>query len=250
MAFNHVDIGYEPSDMKVMETSFGRFYESPTKKGKWYPSVTTVTGHAKKDFFAKWRQKEGNQKILQYCQDRGNLLHETIEHYLKNDNEYVDALSLVEKRHFIQVKESLDKIGNIRALEVPLWSDVLGLAGRVDCIAEFDGKLSVIDFKGSTKPKKESWIRNYFEQATCYSIMWKERTGERIDQIVVIISCDDGTNQLFVKDCREYVPSLKETIENYWNDILKDQDLFSSHEILEETKKELQERGVLNGLNS
>ena len=93
MPFTHVKTGYEPLDMKVMETSFGRFYESPTKKGKWYPSVTTVTGHAKQEFFAKWRQKEGNEKVLKYCQDRGNLLHETIEHYLNNNNEYVDALS-------------------------------------------------------------------------------------------------------------------------------------------------------------
>ena len=250
MPFNHVEVNLEHKDMEVMETSHGRFYESPTKKGKWYPSVTTVTGHAKKAFFENWRKNPENMKTLQYCQQRGNTLHDTIENYLNNNNEFVDALSLSEKRHFVQLKDELDKIDNVRALEVPLWSDILGLAGRVDCIAEYDGTLSVIDFKGSTKPKKSSWIKNYFEQATCYSIMWKERTGERIDQIVVLVSCDDGTTQAFVKDCRDYVPSLKTTIENYWNDILKDEDLFSSHEILKETKEELEKRGVLNGINS
>ena len=88
------------------------------------------------------------------------------------------------------------------------------------------------------------------EQSTCYSIMWKERTEERIDQIVVIISCDDGTNQLFVKDCRDYVPSLRKTINDYWKDITGNEDLFSSHSLLEETREELRKRGVLNGFNS
>lgn len=250
MPFVHVETGFVPQDMKVLETNVGRFYESPSKKGKWYPSVTTVVGHAKKAFFENWRKKEENQRVLQYCQERGNNLHELIEKYLRNEVEHLDKLKLSEKRHFFQVKADLDKISNIRALEVPLWSDVLGLAGRVDCIADFDGRISVIDFKGSTKPKKESWIRNYFEQATCYSIMWKERTGERIDQIVVIISCDDGTNQLFVKDCRDYVPSLKQTISGYWRDISNEEDLFSSHELLKETRLELEKRGVLNGINS
>jgi len=248
--FIHVNTNFVPQDMKVLETSVGRFYESPLKVGKWYPSVTTVTGHAKKAFFENWRRKEENQRVLEYCQNRGNNLHEMIEKYLRNDEKFLEKFNLSEKRHFFQVKSDIDKISNIRALEVPLWSDVLGLAGRVDCIAEFDGRLSVIDFKGSTRPKKESWITNYFEQATCYSIMWKERTEERIDQIVVIISCDDGTNQLFVKDCRDYVPSLRKTINDYWKDITENEDLFSSHSLLEETREELRKRGVLNGFNS
>lgn len=250
MSFIHTQTTLPTVELEVLNTDLGRFYRSPIEENRWYPSVTTVTGHAKKRFFQEWGKKEENKEILRHALERGNLLHKIIEEYLGNNLEYLDTLNLAQKRHFYQVKEDLDKISNIRGLEVPLWSDVLGLAGRVDCIAEFDGVLSIIDFKGSTKPKRESWIRNYFEQATAYSIMWQERTGERVDQVVIIMANDDGSNQLFVKKTKDFVPHLRETIVNYWKDILRGSIPTEHRVLLEQTKLELQKRGVLNGIDS
>ena len=113
------------------------------------------------------------------------------------------------------MKRSLHRIDNVRAQEVPLWSHTLKLAGRVDCVAEFDGKLSIIDFKGSTRRKSPSNITNYFCQATAYSIMWNEMMGEEIDQIVILISSEDGANQVFVKQPVDYVRELKRAMEIY-----------------------------------
>ena len=116
---------------------------------------------------------------------------------------------------FIQIKENLDKIDNIRALEFPLFGKTVGLAGRVDCIAEFNGKLSIIDFKGSTREKRKEDIDNYMLQATAYALLWKETTGEEIDNFVILISCEDGAVQVFQDKPINHVSSLLETIKNY-----------------------------------
>jgi len=116
---------------------------------------------------------------------------------------------------FEQMKHELDKIDNIVAQEVPLYSDGLGVAGRVDCIAEYDGKLSIIDFKSSRKKKQKSWIKKYFLQATAYSLMYEEMTGDKVDQIVILISADDDTVIAYVEDKNDYIEQLKMVIEDY-----------------------------------
>jgi genome maintenance exonuclease 1 len=122
---------------------------------------------------------------------------------------------------FDQIEPLLEKIDNIHALEVPLWSSTLRLAGRVDCVAEYNGKLSIIDFKGSTRAKEERNITNYFAQGCAYSIMWQERTKTPIDQVVILISSEDGIAQEFVKPVNRYVPVLKQMIEYYHKDNLQ-----------------------------
>ena len=131
------------------------------------------------------------------------------------NNEPVGELEKNEAMLFANMKRNVDRIDNVRAQEVALWSDTLRLAGRVDCVAEFDGKLSIIDFKGSTKRKSPSKISNYFCQATAYAIMWHEMMGESIDQVVILISCEDGASQVFVKDPKDYVPELRRSILMY-----------------------------------
>jgi genome maintenance exonuclease 1 len=102
----------------------------------------------------------------------------------------------------------LDRINNIHAQEIALYSDHLRLAGRVDCIAEFDGKLSVIDFKTSGKPKKKEWITNYFAQAAAYAIMYEERTGTPINRSVILIAVEDEEPQIFIESRDNYVKDL------------------------------------------
>jgi genome maintenance exonuclease 1 len=209
--FHHVECPLW-EELESETTPEGRYYQTPD--GKTYPSVTTVTGWKMKQFFADWRRRnpDESRRVLR----RGNQLHNTIEKYLYNDESYLDGTDEDIPKLFYQMTENLGRIDNITGLEQPLWSHTMKLAGRVDCIAEFDGKLSVIDFKGSTKLKKESDIKNYFLQATAYAIMFQERTKTPIEQIVILISCDTGESQVFVDDPMNYVTQLKKCLEEYY----------------------------------
>ena len=208
--FTHIPPPHDIQELKTIQEDDGRFYLAPGEKR--YPSVTTVVGYEKQKFFAKWRRE--NPEEAKRTSDRGNVLHEACENYL--NNEPVREMEQNEKMLFANMRRSIDRIDNVRALEVPLWSHTLKLAGRVDCVGEFDGKLSIIDFKGSTRKKNPTKITNYFCQATAYSIMWHEMMGESIDQIVVLISSEDGANQIFVKHPLEFVPELKRVIDVYY----------------------------------
>jgi len=196
--------------LKVIETEGKRLYVTP--EGNKYPSVTTVTGWKKREFFAEWRKK--NPEESKYALQRGNDFHLLIEKYL--NNEQVDRHSdLKTQKLFDQVKSELHNIDKILCQEVALWSDTLKLAGRVDCIAEYEGKLSIIDFKTSKKMKDEFEIEEYFLQATCYAIMLEERTGIPVSNIVILMSCDDGSTLVFQQKPKKYIKKLMETISLY-----------------------------------
>jgi len=196
--------------LKVIETEGKRLYVTP--EGNKYPSVTTVTGWKKREFFAEWRKK--NPEESKYALQRGNDFHLLIEKYLNNEQVERHSDSKTQKL-FDQVKSELHNIDKILCQEVALWSDTLKLAGRVDCIAEYEGKLSIIDFKTSKKMKDEFEIEEYFLQATCYAIMLEERTGIQISNIVILMSCDDGSTLVFQQKPKKYIKKLMETINLY-----------------------------------
>ncbi len=207
--FHHLSNPFVFEPLESVTTDDGRYYTTPD--GQKYYSVTTVTGHKKKAFFSEWRKN--NPTESKRVTVRGTHLHSIIEDYLNNKEELEPKGS--EILLFKQLIPLINKIDNIHALEVPLYSKLLELAGRVDCIAEYNGVLSVIDFKGSTKEKRTSDIDNYFEQATAYAIMWKELTGKAINQIVILISNEDGTVQEFVENPVNFVSSLRSSILNF-----------------------------------
>jgi len=211
--FTHRELGYPFKSLPSVTGEDGsRYYSIPN--GDKYPSVTTVTGYEKKEFFAEWRKN--NPKESKRCLRRGNNLHDSIEKYLKNDPDYLNPFAPpMEHILFDQMKPELHKIDNIVAQEVPLYSSLLGLAGRVDCIAEYNGKTAIIDFKGSTREKRESDIDNYFMQVTAYAIMFQELTGISVDDVVVLISSEDGTVQSFVDNPIRYTKKLYNCIKSY-----------------------------------
>ena len=141
-----------------------------------------------------------------------------IEDYLNNelDLEKYDGKHLA-KILFTQAKPMLARINNIHFQEAPLYSHEFAIAGRVDCIAEFDGKLSIIDFKTSSKEKKEEWIEGYLVQETGYAKMYEERSGIKVEQIVTLITCQTGDTQVFIKNPDDYVPLLRDYIQEYNN---------------------------------
>jgi genome maintenance exonuclease 1 len=211
---------YDLVDVPMIEarmTSEGRVYETP--EGKRYPSVTTVLGNRpeKKKSLAEWRKRVGEQKATEISTQaarRGTSVHRLVEEYLidlkePDLNEMPTAIS-----SFNSIRKSLDiNLEVIRGIEVPLYSDRLKLAGRCDCVGEWSGKNSIIDFKTSKKLKKESWIEEYFLQCTAYSLMFEERTKIVTEGIVIIISVDDYADpQIFMKSRNGYVSALEELL--------------------------------------
>ena len=182
-----------------------------TESGAAYPSVTTVLGYQSKDSILQWRKRVGEEeanKISRQASTRGTKIHLLCENYLDNEDVDTSRLSMLDKIMWQSFQPILNRIDNIHAQEIALYSDHLRLAGRVDCIAEFDGKLSIIDFKTSRKPKKKEWITNYFAQAAAYSIMYEERTGTPINRSVILIAVEDEEPQVFIDKRDNYVHHL------------------------------------------
>lgn len=210
--FKHLEASIPSLDIESKEVSGKRFYSTPDGN---FPSVTTVTGWTKRKFFAEWR-KNNPQESARVC-SRGTKLHSLVETYLLNVKIDLSGSGFDEnlKDLFLTIKPEVDKINNIRCIESPLWSKTLGLAGRVDCIAEHNRELAIIDFKGSTRPKRKQDIDNYFLQATAYSLMWQEMTGERIKKLKIMIASEDGVLQIFEEPVINYVSELKNAIDLY-----------------------------------
>jgi len=215
--FNHVsvDLGYD--DLKAVTTEKGRRYETPD--GNKLPSITTVLSILTEQGIREWRARVGEEeanKISAKASSRGTKVHAIIEDYINNVDQYQEKYLPNIVGNFMDVKPILDeRIGDVYAQEAPLYSMHLGVAGRVDCVANFDGKLSIIDFKTARKPKRREWIENYFIQESAYAIMWEERTGMPITQLVTIIAVDDNPPQVFVEHRDTWAPKLVETIHEY-----------------------------------
>jgi hypothetical protein len=213
--FTHLPLQTPLPELSADTTDHGRFYTTPA--GNVYPSITTVLSVLSKEHIGKWKEKVGEiqaKEISEHASNRGTELHAILESYLNNEELIfpTDPKSKV-RIMFNRMKRVLNNVDNVIAQEVPLYSDELGIAGRCDVIAEWIKKLSIIDFKGSTKAKKVDWISGYFMQATGYSLMFEERTGIKIDQIVILMSGeDDFSCQVFVEDREKFIEPLKETI--------------------------------------
>ena len=206
-------------DLEAITSNTGRLYLTPD--GNKYPSVTTVIGAKSKKSILEWRKRVGEKeanRISSRAALRGTDLHSINEDYLNNmfnEEKYKDkVLPLFMFKH---LKPFLDKINNIHVLEGALYSDKLKLAGRVDCIAEYENELAIIDFKSSTEPKKREWIDNYIAQECAYAMMYYERTGIKVKKLVTLIACEDGEIQVFQEyDIMKYMNVLMEYIKE-WN---------------------------------
>jgi len=181
--------------------------------GNAYPSVTTTIGQrTDKSGLVKWQKSIGEEaadRIRIQAANRGTAIHAIAEAYLLNHEDYPANTMPVNKMTFNDIKSVLDtRVGTIHAVEAPLYSARLHAAGQTDCIAEFDGVLSVVDFKTSRRLKEESYIQNYFIQATCYATMAEELTNQNIPQIVIIIAVDNEPAQVFVKQKAEYMDAM------------------------------------------
>ena len=211
MSFNFITLPELDFDLETETLEHGRFYTTPT--GEKYPSVTTIMP-VKEDVLNQWRDRIGADeaaKVLRRAGNRGTKMHSLCEDYLKGNltDMKIRMLMPFDKMLFGQVRKYLDSyINNIYCMEQALYSTRLKLAGRVDLVAEWKGRLAIIDFKTSIKEKKEDWITNYFVQCTAYAEMFEDLTNRKIDDIVVLIATEDQMPQVFEKKKAAYVPIL------------------------------------------
>lgn len=217
-----VHVGLKPIEMKTVTVDGKRHYVTPT--GHKHPSATTVinSNSAKQKKLNEWKRRVGKKKAQQIstnASSKGNRYHKIVEDYLNNclDLEVYKDTPLPILMYQAS-KSILDRINNIYLQEAALYSDTLGIAGRVDCIAEFDGVLSIIDFKTSNNYKEEDLIYDYYVQECAYGCMFLECYGLKVEQLVTIIACNDGTVQLKIKKPKkEYFLKLLEYINEYKN---------------------------------
>ena len=217
--FNHVKLPQLDFDLKAETTDSGRLYATPT--GEKYKSITTVLGNHNKQAIMEWRERVGAEeanKISTKAATRGTKVHKICEDYINNEIPELKMQMMMPdlKEMFFKIKPIIDeKLGDVYAQEQALYSHRLKIAGRVDLIGYWNGKLSVIDFKTSTKQKEESYIQNYFMQCTAYALMFSELTGQWIDDIVVLIATGEGETQLFERQIHDYRKPLMEYIDKY-----------------------------------
>ena len=209
--FNHVPV--EIGKLVQVNAKGGRYYETPS--GAKYPSVTSVTRLHNQESIQAWKEKVGEEeanKISRRALARGNTIHSLAEKYLLNEGDKSDDFT---RSDFGQMIPYLDKINNIHCLETQLYSDHLQTAGTVDCIGEYDGKLTVIDFKTSAKLKKREWVKDYFMQCSAYAVMYEERTGTPIERLLLIINVEDEGVQLMDGKRDDYIGDFLDLRETF-----------------------------------
>ena len=186
-------------------------------------SITSITSHYNKEIFTNWRKRVGNEtadRITNAATSRGTDMHTLTENYLKNAE--LPPVQPMAEFLFKISKSKLKRINNIHALEGSLYSKQLGIAGTVDCIAEYENELAIIDFKTSKKPKPREWIDHYFVQCMAYGCMLYELTGIPVKKLVIIMACENGECVVYEeRDKAKYIKLLTEYIEKFIRDKLE-----------------------------
>ena len=211
--FIQLDESKFPKSKGMNQNGF-RFYNID---GKNYPSVTSILGIKKKEGLEQWRKNVGEEAAkweMARAARRGKATHTLVEQYLKGEPQTIN--DVLPNGMFRLLKPYLEQIDNIHCLEKIMFSHKLTLAGQVDCIAEYNGKLSVIDFKTANKERIDSWNTNYYLQCTAYAIMYEELFGKPIEQVVILQAGEDGSCHSFVKQKKDYLSQLEKDIKDFY----------------------------------
>ena len=205
-------------ELKTKTVDRKRFYVTP--EGNEYPSITTVLSPRGKEGLMKWRKRVGEKVANHICNKaatRGTKVHKMCEDFLNGEDMTHHKKDFLPYCLFNELKDkTFDNINEVIGQEVTLYSDKYKVAGRTDFIAEYNGELSIVDFKTSTNERKDSYNENYYIQTAAYAEMFEELTGKPINQIVILVVTENGTVQEFIKDKQEYLPLLEETLEEWY----------------------------------
>ena len=202
----------------LLDRDDGHWYK--TKFDDVYPSISTILSATatddKKNGLKNWRDNEpAHQYITTQAQHIGTQSHKIIEDYL-SDCLAIEEFDLLPIAHFNNLKPCLENISDVTCIEQRMYSDKLKVAGTSDLIAYYDGELSIIDYKTKRKPQIDDYMYEYYLQTTCYAQMFQEATGQKINQVVILVSSEKNTRQEFVKPCSDYIEPMNERIEKYY----------------------------------
>ena len=219
-SYNHIPINFQQA--KLIEKDNAHYYETPS--GEIFPSITTILQKTmsieKKESLQNWKDKEvAAEYITSEAATIGTETHKLIENYI-NDVRQTDEVRLLTVAHFNNLIPFLQKIDDVHGTELRLYSDTMKLAGTSDCIAKYDGELSIIDYKTKRSNQKEEWMTDHFIQGTAYAEMFKELTGIEVKQIVILVSSEKNSRMEFVKNTKAYKDLLTQRLNQYY-DILE-----------------------------
>ena len=215
---NRVELGYDDLNAETKESG-NRSYTTPD--GESYPSITTILGYFTKASIMEWRKRVGNEeanRISRHACTRGNALHNTVERYINNEEDFLQGENMPHVLQLVGAAKSVldERLDSVVLQECPLYSTQLRTAGRVDLIGEFDGTLSIIDFKTSNRVKSLDDIQDYFIKACAYSVMFEERTGTPIDQLVILMVVDGSSEPLvFIEKTDDWLEKMVNKITKY-----------------------------------
>ncbi len=220
--FNHIDIELPQLERETIDGV--RYYSVPDEDELLkLVSITSITSHFNREIFINWRKKVGEEeadRITKAATSRGTDMHSLVENYLYNKD--LPPVAPMADFLFKIAKTQLNCINNIYALEGSLYSKQLGIAGTVDCIAEYNGELAIIDFKTSKKPKPREWIEHYFVQCMAYGCMLYELTGISVKKLVIIMACENGECVVYEeRDKSKYIKLLGKYIRKFVGDKLE-----------------------------
>jgi genome maintenance exonuclease 1 len=218
--YNHIPINFKQA--KLIEKNNAHFYQTPT--GETYPSITTILHETmsmeKKESLQNWKEQEiAAYYITQEAAIIGTETHKLIENYI-NEIRQTDDIRLLSVAHFNNLIPFLQKINDVHGTELRLYSNTMKLAGTSDCIATYDGELSIIDYKTKRSNQREEWMTDHFIQGTAYAQMFKELTGIEVKQVVILVSSEKNSRMEFVKNTDDYKDLLTQRLNQYY-DILE-----------------------------
>lgn len=215
--FTHSTTPLIQRKITVADTLFGRFYTTP--ENNRYPSITTILGAEEKPWLSDWRTSIGEAKAnkeVKRATDRGTAVHSMIENYLNNKPNCTSDFSPEHITEFNSVRIPLNKISNVLSQETAMYSDILRVAGRVDCVGDYNKITSIIDFKTATRGKKSEQIEDYYLQTTAYALMVQELYGIQVEQLVIIMSVENGVPMVFIRKIEPYIEPLVLRINKYY----------------------------------
>jgi hypothetical protein len=219
LATRQVPFTYQPLhdyDLQTVTIGGKRFYDVD---GEYLPSVTTVLSSLSKEGIEEWRKKVGEEKaeqIMRAAANRGTLAHKMWEEYLRNDPNYGVGVMPTSILLFKQLQPWLDRnIDFLYGNEIPLFSKSLRTAGRCDAVASVNGRPAIIDFKTSSKVKKQEYIKNYYLQCTVYSMMVEEMYGIVVEDAYILIAVEGDKPQSFPFKTKKYKEEVREIFTNF-----------------------------------
>lgn len=195
---------YKELERVTNEETGKRYYVTPDNKQLF--SVTTILSETADnsglDAWKEWVGLKESERIKNEACALGSLMHENLENYILG-NEMKSGGNLIRRmaRNMANsiIENGLSNVSRIFGIERMLYSNK-GYAGTADLIIEYNGKITIGDFKTARKMKTKDQITDYFCQLAAYAAAHDELFDTNIEQGVIFMVDRDGNFKEFIID--------------------------------------------------